>query len=183
MLKSKTYEKARKSMTGWTSKWMLFAMASAVLVASFRNAVRLTLCSLYAVIGSYPVWHYRSLTPKRVTALLAAKGALANASTVVTAVEWIDIESGAVGTVRRIKLTYNQADSKAPGSLVVKALGVTFKVWVSNLCHMRSGIVTWDTARGVLQCPQSLCVTKYLFQLGIGAWVAARRWARGSIHA
>jgi hypothetical protein len=109
---------------------MITGSISSILKAVLLNIVRSTVCAMYSIIGRFPNYHYKSLTPARVTQLLRSHGDLDTSppGTAVTAVEWAVLEPGGIGVVYRIKLTYNNAASAGPKSLIVKSLGNCVKV-------------------------------------------------------
>ena len=118
-----------KPVTGWSSKHVFHAiLLRAALQGLATFLVRTVIAAVATVFRAYPNHDARSLTPARMTRLLAAGGALTSPDTVVTGTRWTDVELGGVGTVRRLHLTYNRADATAPASVIVKALGVSYKV-------------------------------------------------------
>ena len=112
----------------WSKGAFYGNMIRALLQALVLNTIRVVICFVAGLFGAYGKYDARSLTAKRVTQLLAAGGAFASPTTVVVSTSWTDVELGSVGTVRRLHLKYNQTDATAPASVIVKSLGVCFKV-------------------------------------------------------
>eukprot|EP00760_Papus_ankaliazontas_P036127 PhM_4_TR8209/c0_g1_i1/m.2781 len=140
------------------SRWMVYKGLARLVVMVLSRGVAYAVLMLFSrLTGWIPSWDDRSVTPAALTTALRTKSLLGKSGRVV-ALEWSEIECGAVGIVYRVHITYESADeaatSIAPKTVIVKVLGRQAKHMLLGVAFglTRAEFISWTDIR-------TLCAT------------------------